>query len=143
MIKKFEDYCESFWPSGFPKTGIFSVLPLEEVEDQFLRLKEVFNCDIKIYRHCVTNSKSVVTRGIIEWPRVYDDKSRLVDTGTKWIANIIITSFDKSKTKMREILDEFDQIKNRLESIYPIKIHFNPIDDRYDPPRFEAFIDLK
>ena len=47
MIKKFKQYIKE----GAIKAGgnIYEILSIEDIDDQFLRLKEVLNCTISIY----------------------------------------------------------------------------------------------
>ena len=85
------------------KKNIESVITPDEIEDQFLRLKEIFNCDITI-----SHAK-------------YTD-----------MYHVIITTESKSILQIIKISEEFLLIKNRIEKIYPIEMYWSLLNNPYE-----------
>lgn len=94
MIKKFHEYI---------KEDIKNIISIEEIEDQFLRLKEVFGCDIKI----------IYLKDFSEKSYEYCDRFRV---------NIIfhLNRFPEKNLKdvLKSISEEIKQVELRMQKIY-------------------------
>ena len=99
MIKKFHQFNES----------VFALLSVEDVEDQFLRLKEVLNCGIKI--QVEKGYKSSVRMKYFYIIRISDANDIAFDAD----ANDI--TFDAND--ITNVLEELKQVKYRIEIMYP------------------------
>lgn len=99
MIKKFHQFNES----------VFTLLSVEDVEDQFLRLKEVFNCGIKII--VGETYKSSESMKCFYTIRIFDANDIAFDAD----ANDI--TFDAND--ITNVLEELKQVKYRIEIMYP------------------------
>jgi hypothetical protein len=73
-------------------------IPIEEIEDQFLRLKEVFDCKISIVPSFITNNKYNIEINI----------------------NPKLSSIEK-------INEELEEIKKRIKSIYQVDVDISNI----------------
>ena len=93
------------------------ILTKEELEDQFLRLKEVFNCTIGEFRYR---------------PNIWlltDNTKERYDIFDSYISFEII-----DMSKIHEITNELKQVKNRLENMYPVEVFLNggPVDNLHE-----------
>ena len=131
MIKKFKEFVEDVSYGITPKRNIRDTIPDEEVEDQFLRLKEVMGCDIRIFTTLESTSDKnlfVITTGEI--------------ISGFWIS--VCVNDNPSNNPRRNTLkvkDELKLIKLRMESQYPkLEITIDEPGDDYD---FEIWISEK
>lgn len=111
MVKKFKEYIKE-------SKGLINFISLDELEDQFLRLKEVFNCKIipsySVKRWGIYKEINITIR-----PPESNTFNRNSVEGKKWI---------------NSVNNELLQIQNRLENIYHIKFNFigyNDINNLY------------
>jgi len=101
MIKKYIEYIES------KIANLGNYFNGEELEDQFLRLKEVLGCRVRFYN--------------IAWLRKSEDITKSGYGEMNHITGEVIHE-DLEKRKLVE--DELDQIKRRMESMYPIRLTY-------------------
>ena len=94
MIKKFKEFVEDVSYGITPERNIRDTIPEEEVEDQFLRLKEVLNYNIIINYHNICNA------------------------GSQILNNYYIIRVSGNK-KIPLPKEELNMIKMRIENIYP------------------------
>ena len=78
----------------------------EELEDQFLRLEEVFGCKVSFYNAA--------------WLQKSSDPSFCIHSK---ITNLLVT-VDSLVSQNELIIDELDQIKYRMEHMYPVYINY-------------------
>lgn len=105
MIGKFKDFIkENVSNIAGPKSVISS---REELEDHFLRLKEVLNCDISIYPSLLDNKIYI----IIKTDRTNIEKS-------------IINQYRDGVNFENIVLTELEEIKNRLEGMFPVRVYY-------------------
>ena len=135
MIKKFKEYIGE--SKKFVDKSIMEILPPYEVEDQFLRLKEVFNCQIFYTDELFNNVESVPNKsGDLRWPgQNYDNYTSDggfgggggPETGGQELKQVICAKIFFKDTNVETILEELCDIKRRLESAYPVKMHTNSL----------------
>lgn len=91
------------------------LIPQEAIDDQFLRLEEVFNCDVK-WNYCASGYR-------------VDMVVRLEDTGKfgEPFPNDIVGRNLSLKNHRKEIVGELNQIKKRIELMYPVKMKIKEI----------------
>ena len=126
MIKKFKEFIKEgkYGPdhlSLFPYSSdrdvskdITKILQKVEVEDQFLRLKEVLNCDVTVLSYSFDDMSSVVNYYVVSF----------------YINDLSI---------VKEINLEVENIKHRMENMFPIEIRIM----KYlgmDPPLYQIGI---
>ena len=115
MIKKFKEFNETF---KSPRNCLHYIMmnikeSRDELEDQFLRLKEVYDCGILINSlHGDTDIKS----------------TRMSKTQAKKIIGVLVyinPNFNRVGNKNRDkIMEELSNVKNRIESIYdPVNVN--------------------
>ena len=92
MIKKFKEYIKESVDKSELVECLSEILPITEVEDQFLRLEEVFDCEIQIMEVIANNRNIVYIK--------------------RYSIDIKYTSSNRP-----EIIKELKQIKYRLESM--------------------------
>lgn len=78
----------------------------EELEDQFLRLEEVFGCEVSFYN--------------VAWLKKSSDPSFGIHSK---ITNLLV-EVDSLLSQNELIIDELDQIKYRMEHMYTVSIHY-------------------
>jgi hypothetical protein len=100
MIKKFKEY----------KENSNNQLSIEELEDQLLRLTEVYGCDILYFFVSDHNLYSFLSPPFI----TKRTKQALLDDDKIYLIRIWKDNGDK----LQEITHELDQIKNRIKSQY-------------------------
>jgi hypothetical protein len=114
MIKKYKQFNEA---SQIP-TAEFP--PFEELEDHFLRLKEVFGCYIEFETYnkkgnFISGCSAGLCRTRMRYPGSVSEISAVV-----YVPNEEHKKFPKDgDIRVNKIIDELNQIKNRIESMYP------------------------
>jgi hypothetical protein len=112
MIKKFNEYNEE---SVF---FIEDILSDEEVLDQFLKLKEVYDCNV-IINHTIEHKYLIVT--------VYPDHG--IETCPK--SNKSDRPCDNKN--ISNIVEELKRIKHRIENIFPVKMYIEKDPHTFQP----------
>ena len=106
MIKKFNEFIkEEEFDDSF--VDVYSLLSKEDLEDQFLRLKEVLGCDV-----------CVIDRDYYE--DIYNAYIKILPSSS---------CLTKAKNKIR---GELDQIKFQIENMYPVIVDINYVTDAND-----------
>ena len=121
---KYYKYCRHVIRKSKSKKDIENILSRENIEDHFLRLKEVFGCrcDILYAGEYVTEMGNRVAFG---HPFASGD--------------VEISISNRETDRVSEIREELGRIKNRIEIEYPVKMTikdnhppgWNPLDSVY------------
>jgi hypothetical protein len=114
MIKKFKQHIESKI-----KIHLSEILPKEELEDQFLKLREVFNIDLFIL--------------YTDYGKKLYDNDRLIEYDQKEGCYTVIAF----KIKSEEESNEWKDVMYRIKEIYPVRII---IDKNYPHMKQSALI---
>jgi hypothetical protein len=121
MTKKFREYIKD------KSAYVSSVLSIEEIDDQFLRLKEIYNCRVKAYLQkspALSNYYLIYVdfekEGSLSPEEVKDHFLNFVSPTSK--------QYDKSKDQLEEeksnIEEEIMCIKRRIERMFPVTMKF-------------------
>ena len=119
MIKKFKEFNEDLFP-----------ISMEEIEDQLLRLEEVFGCYINYYTTTIY-SKENPKYGIHIYPVTYyrqliitpydlpsGSHQKALDYSLSW-------TIKDEKEYDENVLKEVETVKRRIENIYPsVKVEY-------------------
>lgn len=100
---------------------ISKIISLDEIDDQFLRLKEILHCEV-IFRYTEVNDCNYeIVHDRMMWPKSSKDRNI--------IAVINIKNISVKNGKIPDIiLSEIDQIKNRMENMFPgTLVHMNTL----------------
>ena len=115
-------------PNQWIDDSILSLFPKEEVDDQFLRLVEIYDCGMSCMCHSFNNAESVVISGgdqdgELRWPGPAYGGSELK------LVYLVKINLPENPTDeiIKNVSDELSQTKNRIESMFPIKIHINKL----------------
>ena len=160
MIKKFKEFIKE------SKYGdIRDVISIEELEDQFLRIKEVFNItpSLLIANNDKDDLNSVLVYCPKENPFVFDYNvpkqgnlnsamritlNPMIDTTKEFLSSkgsfywieIPLKRHSSDKSKVQK-MNEIREIKNRIEKMFPIKVYMHP--QTSSPNVCDFFIKLK
>jgi hypothetical protein len=117
MIKKYKEFIKEEY-----SISLEDILPYYEIEDQFLRLKEVFGMEIHI-DYCKDSDDKAQDSTNFEYGRppcsyyYIDCKKQIYDEEHHYPTLICLKSpYQTDKI----ILSEINQIKERIESMYPV-----------------------
>jgi hypothetical protein len=103
MIKKFRQYIKENKESKLEE-----VLSKDDIEDQFLRLREVFDCELN-------DLSEHQKRG---------DKYYIISVSKKEIPTSQKNIYDCIERSKMDMEEELIAIKNRMESQYPVSVKF-------------------
>ena len=103
MIKKYKVYKESLRDSKRTLSG----LSLDDIEDHFLRLIEIFGCEFEITSTDSINNEEFSRINYV-FRKKFDSRYSLMNMEVEDFVNII-----------KKIHEEYDNIKHRIEFICP------------------------
>jgi len=113
MIKKFKEFNESL-------TNSVNNVTEEDIEDQFLRLKEVFGCELKIQFFSINMCQIYIRINNTVMPFKGKSVTVTTDPGTLGTVNIL----GKNNPVNVDIAEELNTIKRRIKNQYGLDIIF-------------------
>jgi hypothetical protein len=144
-MKKFKEFNENNYVDQFQKDvseeifkkykDIKSIISEDDLDDQFLKLKEVMHCHVARGYNQTNNFRHYMARFYdrITLDSSIKDFNKLSDLCNKLesLDDVIYINIDKyGLNNKEEVIEEINRIKRRMENMYPVVFDVTNLDNR-------------